>query len=340
MTAVHATAPGKLFVLGEYAVLDSCPAIIAALEPGVRVLAEPQTHPRGTWVSLPQYGVHTALEELSAPAPIGNALRFVTACFAGLSAAERFRLPTGLHLQIEFPEYFGRPQKVGLGGSAALVTAISAVLIEMAYGRGATEEMTDLVYQRAVTAHRRAQGGRGSGGDVAASVYGGAILFEPEAEDVGITHLKWPEHLRLIVGWSGRSASTSALIEAYERAKQTHPTVHQQFLDDSIQAVANFASALHGSGNALHIWAQAAEVLPAFAARARLPYLTTELETLLTAAKQAGSAAKPSGAGGGDCAIALSTHEAAAQVAQAWQHLGFPALVAAPSAEGVYCAQA
>ena len=37
MTAFVARAPGKLFLLGEYAVLDGCPAVVAAVDRYVTV---------------------------------------------------------------------------------------------------------------------------------------------------------------------------------------------------------------------------------------------------------------------------------------------------------------
>ena len=67
-----------------------------------------------------------------------------------------------------------------------------------------------------------------------------------------------------------------------------------------------------------------------------LPLVTPALATLVRAAQRVGAAAKPSGAGGGDCSIALATSAAqAAAVRAAWQDAGILPLPVTIAAQGV-----
>src|SRR5690606_21597860 len=63
--------------------------------------------------------------------------------------------------------------KLGLGSSAAVATALAAALA----AAGGIRPDRELLFDLASSAHRTAQGGTGSGGDVAASVYGGLLFY-------------------------------------------------------------------------------------------------------------------------------------------------------------------
>lgn len=342
MDLIHAAAPGKLFLLGEYAVLDGCPAIVAAVDAAVRVQARKQRGVQGVEVVASQLGLHIRLDRSACPTeqqpgPLG----FVAACFSALSAEERLRLPAGIKLDILFPEFSKAGQKLGLGGSAALVSAVTAALIEWCYGAGGAHRFRDLVYRRSLTAHRLAQRGKGSGADVAASVFGGVILYEPNGRDLPrITPLRWPQHLYLVAASTGQPAATAELIETYDRVKRTNETVHEEFLECSTRAVASFASALQASDAVEACWKKAAQVLPAFAVKLGLPYFTPKLETLLALAQKQGVTAKPSGAGGGDCAVAVCPENKRGPLLRTWNTAECLTLALQPHAEGVRCEQA
>ncbi|GBD27009.1 Phosphomevalonate kinase [bacterium HR30] len=340
METLQVRAPGKLFLLGEYAVPDGCPAIIAAVEPGVRVRAKRNPFGQGIDVKAPQLGICVRLGYSECtPDQNRGVVDFVAACISALSSEERLRLPPGVEFEIRFSQFLGPTQKLGLGGSAALVSAIVAALIEWCYGPGAAEELRELVYQRARAAHRLVQKGMGSGGDIAASVFGGVILFEPATSEQPVTPLEWPQGMCLLACYSGHAASTTALIEAYERAKRTKPAIHARFLQCSTQAVAALASALQASREVEGRWSQGAQVLPTFAEKLGLPYLTPNLKTLLAVAHGQGVTAKPSGAGGGDCAIAVCSETKKQQLLRAWDASGFLPLDLKPETQGVRCEQ-
>lgn len=333
-----AEAPGKLFLLGEYAVLDGSPAIVAAVEPKVRVVAGYKGTRQKLSIAIPSSRVHFTADVRSLPPTGPGPVAFVLACCASCPEEERRTVLPGLNLVIEFPRTQGVPAKLGLGGSAALVASVSALLFELAHGRGRAQQHKTEVFHRALAAHRAAQQGRGSGADVAASVFGGLILFEASNGSAPrVEPLPWPENLALATSWSGQPASTAELIGTYYNSVRDHAALHRQFLRSSALAVETFATAIRSCSDAESAWRAAAPVLLEFAPKLRLPYLTPALARILALAQSQNIVAKPSGAGGGDSAVALCRPDQKAALIELWERSGFPCPAVSPAKEGVVC---
>jgi phosphomevalonate kinase len=243
------TAPGKLVLMGEYAVLDGAPALVLAVHRGVGCRVEPGP------------------DRLLIETPGGDA-RFVRAALEAVAAAAArytfFDLDP-CHL----------PGKPGFGGSAA--ATVAAVLA----GGGAGPE--------AFAVHHQVQGG-GSGVDVAASLHGGLIRFQGgRAEPLPV--------VEPLVVFSGQSAVTGPRVQRYREALGARDRA--AFVQASTELVDHFST------QPLAAMAQAGELLADMAQRAGIAYLTPGLARIAALARSFGGAAKPSGAGGGDCAVAL-----------------------------------
>ncbi len=274
-------APGKAVVLGEYAVLDGAPAIVAAVPQGVVCEVSPA-------------------DALLIETPHGDD-RFVR---AALLAAEA---PLARYAFSDAAPLTGA-RKPGLGGSAAAtVAAVRAA--DLAAHRARTDDDT---FDLARRVHHAVQGS-GSGIDVAASTYGGFTRFSR-------THRPAPAPAApfLLVD-SGTSAQTGPRVARYlawpDRAA---------FIADSTAAVDAFAAqpipAMRAAADALARMARAAEV----------DWSTPAHEAIRALALAHGGAAKPSGAGGGDVAIALLPDpDAERAFAAAAEALGFLVLVRA-----------
>ena len=239
-------APGKLVILGEYAVLDGAPAVVAAIDRGVRCTVSP-----GAGISTP-----------------GDD-RFVRAALEG-AAASRY------HFEDSRP-VVGIDGKPGFGGSAAATGA--AVL---AAGRPAED---------AFAVHAAVQGG-GSGIDVFASVHGGVRRFRDGAE------VPCPP---MVAVWSGQSAATGPRVARYLAWPGRFA-----FVEASRAVVGAFASDPMGSTR------EAYALLRAMAVAAGVAYDLPAFAAIAGLAAAHGGAAKPSGAGGGDIAVALLPDPAAA----------------------------
>ena len=164
------------------------------------------------------------------------------------------------------------PEKPGFGGSAAACVAAC-----VAAGRPAAD---------AIAIHHQVQGG-GSGADVLASIHGGMIrVHDGDARPL--------TPIRPVVIWSGKSAKTQPRVDHYLSIADRSAFVHA-----STQIVDHF------SDDPVRMLGENADLLMHLAVETGLPYMTPSLAVIRSLAKACGGAAKPSGAGGGDCAIAL-----------------------------------
>jgi phosphomevalonate kinase len=329
------SAPGKLFLSGEYAVLWGGIARIAAVGPRTHALARQATDRR----------VSIVLEDgrLSGDAtPLG--VRWPEqAPDAFLFAARTLDLTyralgtegPGLELALASMERAPDGRKLGLGGSAWAAVATAEAARFVLEGRHDTLKL-------ALTAHALAQGGKGSGGDVAAIFAGGVVRYRRYAVDGLLRAAKdgnlggmleqappvdlWrlPEvKLPLAYVFAGESASTRGLIAQVE-ARQT-AAQRERFVGRSDGAGALLETGLL-KGDFTSVSEAAAEL------EANLAELHDALETepmrqALSLAKTHGCAGKMSGAGGGDgCVIFCPDDERRAALLAAYKSRGFLAL--------------
>ena len=180
--------------------------------------------------------------------------------------------------------------KPGLGGSAA--ATVAAVLA----GGGAGPEAYEV--------HHAVQGS-GSGADVAASLYGGLIRFQANAPLPSVQALS-PVHP--IVVFSGSSAQTGPRVTRYQ---SWAPSARAGFVHKMAEAVDAFPN------DPVAATAEMSALLLHMAESAGLDYDTPSLDTIRKLATREGGAARASGAGGGDCAIAFFENESQAN---AFQH--------------------
>jgi phosphomevalonate kinase len=175
---ITASAPGKLILAGEYAVLDGAEAIVIAVNRRAvaRVTDEPQ-----------------------------DQSRFLTAVVDMLNhCADPDGAAIARRVVVDSSALSDGDVKLGLGSSAAAVVAASACAMA---ARGTTPSRK-AIYNLAAAAHRIAQENHGSGADVAASVHGGTIGFQGGR----VRPFALPADLTLIPIWTGHAADTVSLV--------------------------------------------------------------------------------------------------------------------------------
>ncbi len=337
--AWQARAPGKLFVLGEYAVLDGGPAVVAAIDRCIEATLSWRVRPATVRIVGAAYG---DIEFPSAePPPLHGPLRFAIAAFR---SAMR-RLPAlqrqGMHIEIA-SQFEPTVAKMGLGSSAAATVAVVAVMFaagghDLSQGTSRRE-----VLAAALEAHRDAQQGAGSGADVVASVHGGLTLVEPGDQSAPrARRLELPSDFILRVAWSGAAADTPDLIARYRAASKGRLARRAAFVQASRACVDDFTAALRAGRPLLAAVDANGRLLEQLAKDLELPLLTPRLRQLLAIARYHGGAAKISGAGGGDCGLALARDVAAAQrICDGWRAAGIPSLDTSINQHGVTVAGA
>ncbi len=312
-----ARAPGKLFLLGEYAVLDGCPAVVAAVDRYVDVVVYPR---EAATLRIEATGYADPAEWPLDELPEASAYVFVLAAYRTVLARAPELAGRGLGLLITSQLVGGERSKVGLGSSAAVTVAAVASLLRAA-GRLASREE---IFEVALAAHRAAQGGEGSGADVAASVYGGLVEFVPRASGVpAVRSLPFPSDLELLVAWTGEASATVGLVRRYRALANGRSEARSRFVAASAAAVRGFVTALDRGGLSLASLDANAAALEELGTVLGGGVVTPALARLVALAHVHGISAKSSGAGGGDCGVALTRdHAGAERLRAAWRAAG------------------
>lgn len=259
-------------------------------------------------------------------------------------------------------------KKYGLGSSAAVTVAAVRALCKW-YGLTLT---TPELCKLAIIASSLVKKS-GSGGDVAASTYGGWVMYRAynrewleaeiemiESGDSSLHKLlrkKWPRFevkrlkvgagLRLLVGWTGSPASSAELVgsvkagvkagdlTAHNPAKtsaKTYAKTYEDFCVQSEKCVQKIANALENGriDTLLSGFARNRALLKDLGEITGTLIETPKLTRLIEVANGAGLPSKTSGAGGGDCGIAIARAEdfdaVFARIEEEWQNSGIEAL--------------
>jgi phosphomevalonate kinase len=188
----------------------------------------------------------------------------------------------------------GSGRKLGLGGSAALMVALSAALARLQRQSDGVDQM--------IESHRRFQSGRGSGVDVATAFSGGLIEYRSSRVASIRTHT-WPRELEFAVLWSGQSASTARNLEKFEAANTDGRS--RQELGAASTAIVN-AWAESDVENIVALIEGYTKTLMTFSDDHGLGIFDAGHSELFDLAGGHGVSYKPCGAGGGDVGMVLS----------------------------------
>jgi phosphomevalonate kinase len=341
---IEVRAPGKLFIAGEYAVVEpGQPSVLVALDRYITVRLTEAEHAGS--VHSDEYGqlplVWTRDESGVAIDREHHPYDYVMAV---IDLVERLREErdiaprfSDLRIASELDDASGR--KFGLGSSAAVVVATVGALDEF-YGLGLSRrERFGVALLATVQVNPTA-----SGGDLAASTYGGwirysapdrvllarriathpvsEVLDDAHWDGFSVTQLTPPEHLRLLVGWTGSPASTSKLVDVVHRRRDAATAEYAAFLESSRTCVDDLVTGLQ-TGDAVRATSAitcARGILQRLGTAVGSSIETPRLATLCDVAEREGAAAKPSGAGGGDCGIVLVPNEIdPTRILRAWE---------------------
>jgi phosphomevalonate kinase len=275
------TAPGKLVLLGEYAVLEGFPAIVAAVNRRASGQFVPARAPESELVAI---AVRQAAEALG---------------------PNRVALPRGSVL-VDTSAFSLNGTKMGIGSSAATAAVTVGAVLEMA--GVSVADSADLIFDVALASHRAAQGGLGSGADVAASVYGGILQYtRPGARPASVHRLPALQGAELVVFATGIASSTVDCLKAVAAFAKQRRDAYRHLLPPIADAVMRFQAALYARDTAEIIAAIAAAhtAMDALGQAAGVPIVTPLLAHAALLAGEVGGAAKPSGAGGGDVGVAF-----------------------------------
>ncbi|WP_099221650.1 phosphomevalonate kinase [Listeria costaricensis] len=344
MSKLKIKIPGKLYIAGEYAVVESGhTAILAAVDRYITLTLE------DSWknqLTIPHY-------EDTVTWPLGEELQAegehwtftaeaINTATAYLKARKISLSPIKMTIETELIDESGF--KYGLGSSAAATTAV----IKAMMARFAPDTPLETQFKMAALSHLVVQG-NGSCGDIASCMYGGWIAYTTFDQDWVTRHLPykslawfltnpWPNlkieqletpTLPFAVGWTGNPVSTGKLVSEIQVFKQEQPDDYRLFLEKTGTYVEQMLQALKEKNLPLLFSSikQNRLALKALGEQAHVPIETELLGKLAEAAEQHGGAGKLSGSGGGDCGIAFLAEESEKLLLETeWEKLGIKSL--------------
>ncbi len=356
---VEVKVPGKLYLAGEYAVVTPYnPAIAFAIDAFIKIRAvcsedrlinDISTNRNYTWAVNDSKEIYMPEDKTGSVSLTAEAMT-VTLHYI----SEKLNLPLSniafsLYIESDMRDESGR--KFGFGSSgAATIAACQAILKLFAFDEKLSKsEFSILSFKLSSLAQGRLQK-LGSFGDIATSSMAGLVYYQNFNRDVfetdsiqslenivQIVDTEWdglileqltmPEDWTISIMWSGKSSSTDKLL--LNKGRDISTDERLAFRKNSKEQVNNIVTALNSSdweAFAANVSANSKEIRD-YLAKQNRPYLLPVFDIAEQIAIDNGAIFKISGAGAGDCAIAISPNQDIAEkVNNAWQAAGLTTL--------------
>lgn len=325
---IEVSAPGKLYIAGEYAVVETGhPAIIVAVDQFVTVTVE-AARKVGSIQSAQYSDLPIRWTRRKGELVLDireNPFHYI---LAAIRLTEKYAQEKNILLSFydlkvisELDSSSGR--KYGLGSSGA-VTVATVKALNIFYDLKLTQLQ---IFKIAALANLAVQD-NGSCGDIAASCYGGWIAFstfdhtwikekQQDSSLVELLEMDWPglsiepltapKDLRLLIGWTGSPASTSDLVDQVHQSRKEQETCYTAFLEESKECVNEMILGFKENNvkKIQQMIRKNRQLLNELAKITGVIIETPALKKLCSLAEEYQGAAKSSGAGGGDCGIVI-----------------------------------
>jgi mevalonate kinase len=303
MPAYFATAPGKIILFGEHAVVYGRPAIavpVMQVRAKATVTFDPRSTPGKVILRAPDIGIEAALSDLPADQPLA-AVVWKAASAMNLSHIPACTIQVSSNI----------PIAGGMGSGAAVSVAILRAFSTSVGHPLSDEQVSRLAYEVEVIHH-----GTPSGIDNTVITYARPVYFE-KGKTIEALTVKLP--FSLVIGDSGVHSPTAGVVGdvrlAWEKASEQF-----EALFDAIGAIAASAREAIEAGSIDDL----GQLMNENHSKLQMMGVSSPvLDSLVEAARSAGAlGAKLSGAGRGGNMIALVCPENAEVVARALAQAG------------------
>lgn len=290
MRMVKVSAPGKLMLFGEHAVIYGRPCIVTAVDQRITVICEEIVGDELSVLAL-DLGIkdyHKKITELGSGSNIPKEVKFVEL------ALKNYRDQYGKIGGLKITTKSDFSSKFGFGSSSAVTVAVLKAVSELYSRKLTNKQLFDLSYKTVLDVQ-----GVGSGFDLAAAIWGGTLYFVGGGKTIRPLKTK---PLPLVVGYTGVKADTTTLVKQVgELYKKERVVVNNIF--EIIEMITKKASHSLLKGD----WVKLGMLMNMNQGLLEsLEVGSDKLSSLIYAAKNNGAyGAKLSGAGGGDCMMAL-----------------------------------
>lgn len=303
MPATYATAPAKVILFGEHAVVYGQPALavpVNKVRAKATIFPDPQGASGKIILDAPDIQLHCEANQLSTGHPFSVLLR---------AAAEALNIPHFPALTLRITSTI--PVAGGMGSGAAVSVAVTRALCAFV-GRSLTnQEISEIAYQVEKVYH-----GNPSGVDNTVIAYNQPVYFQ---KNIPHEFIKVRNPFTIVIADSGIKSSTSVMVEKVRKNAQSNPLEFEQYFNDIGQIASQARSILESQDSYL--------LGPLMNDNHRLlqqiGVSCPELDQLVYTAQQSGAlGAKLCGAGGGGNIIGLATELTAEKIASALKDAG------------------
>ena len=318
---IRQSAPGKLVLLGEYAVLFGHPAIVMAVDRRARVVLDPAPDSafqvtalgvvdRPCRFDVSDSGVVRWTDD-EAQRKLGLVAEILASMTADGLIARSELLPFSAILDTAgfFQHTEDGVTKLGLGSSAALTVSFAAAVARWC-GHDDLLRQPITWLRQLVRFHREFQRGRGSGIDLAAALLGGTLLYQlDDAGDVRRADpIRLPTELVVRFVWTGRSADTGDFLEKLSARMTTNRSGIIRALDQLGAIARSGVDALVEARvrDFLDAADSACDGMDRLGRECGLAIVSDDHRDVRRIARECGAHYKPSGAGGGDIGLLLA----------------------------------
>lgn len=307
------SAPGKLVLWGEYAVLVGARAGVMAVDRFAQCQVTTSERSSAWQITTEGYNSNPiSLEASWFASEQAPQVSHPGALLWHAARANQWQPQNGATLQIDSSAFYQGQVKLGLGSSAAVCTALTHLCAELSAPK--TLPTTNLhTFPAALAAHRAAQQGAGSGIDVAASSLGGLLAYQLSNTEHGASTttqprtqpLNWPQGLYWQAFWTGSPASTTNHLKRFDAWRANGNT---SSLNQLVVASNDCSEQLD-----LTTLGQYVAALRRFDSASQVGIYAKGHENLHKSAGRVGVIYKPCGAGGGDLGVAFAADPAQLQ---------------------------
>lgn len=289
MHKVTVSAPGKLMLSGSYGVVHGRPCVVTAVDQRLYVTVEKNGVDR-FHLEAPDLGLMAYSKTLSelGTKDVPSAVKFIEILYKLF--LQDYPQEKGIFVKTksDFSSSFG------FGSSSAVTVAFAKALCKLYEVKLDNKELFNLCYQAVIEAQ-----GVGSGFDLAAAIWGGTIYYISPAKVVEPIEIK---ELPMVVGYTRVKADTPTLVRMINQKLKRNPTKVEAIFDQVGEVSDEVLRTLTHRD-----WPKLGSLLNQHQELMRsLGVSSPELEKLIEAALKAGAfGASLSGAGGGDCMLAV-----------------------------------
>lgn len=303
MPAISASAPGKIILFGEHAVVYGQPAIavpVNQVKAKAIVIANPMASPGKIHVQAPAIELDSNLDELAKDHPIASAIYLTV-------QALKITRPPACTLRITS----SIPVASGLGSGAAVTVAVIRALSTFIGKPISDEETNSIAFEVEKIYH-----GTPSGIDNTVVTYSRPVYF---LRDQPIELLKVPHSFTIIIANTGITSPTRVTVGDVRQAWQSYPDRVEPIFS-AIGKIVEQARRLIEHGEPYQIGPLMSEDHHLLQ---KLGVSSNELDQLVGSALEAGAlGAKLSGGGRGGNIIALADPEHAPGLAEILRQSG------------------